>query len=77
MNKMRRKQLQALSDNLDNIKEQIEALQGEEEEYRDNMPENMQNGEKYETAGAAIDALYSAVSSIEEAMSYITEATGD
>ena len=46
----------------------------EEEEYRDNMPENLQGSEKYETAEAAIDALSTAIDSISEACNSLEEA---
>lgn len=43
----------------------------------DNIPENLQSSERYERAEAAVDALYSAVSSLEEALDYIEEAQGN
>lgn len=49
-------------------------LHDEEEEYKDNMPENLQSSERYEKAEAAVDALGSAVSSLEEVLDYIEEA---
>ena len=42
MNKIRRKNLQAIIDQLEELKGSLEDLQAEEEEYRDNIPENMQ-----------------------------------
>jgi hypothetical protein len=47
----------------------------EEEEYRDNMPENLQGSERYETADTACDNLQSAIDSLEEAFEYLNEAT--
>ena len=41
MNKIRRKNLQAIIDQLEELKGSLEDLQAEEE-YRDNIPENMQ-----------------------------------
>lgn len=41
MNKVRRKNLQAIIDRLEELKGSLEDLQAEEEEYRDNIPENM------------------------------------
>ena len=38
MNKVRRKNLQAIIDRLEELKSSLEDLQAEEEEYRDNMP---------------------------------------
>ncbi len=41
MNKPRRKALQDIIDQLEELKGSVEDLQSEEEEYRDNMPENL------------------------------------
>jgi flagellar biosynthesis chaperone FliJ len=73
MNNSRRKELERIVDAITELKEQLELLQGEEEEYRDNMPENLQGSERYEKADTACDNLYSAVSSLEEAMDSINE----
>lgn len=42
MNKNRRQALKALMDQLEDIKSSIEEIQSEEEDYRDNIPENLQ-----------------------------------
>ena len=73
MNKVRRKELQELYDVISEAKDRLEMLH-DEEEYKDNMPENLQSSERYERAEAAADALDSAVSSLEEALDYIEEA---
>lgn len=73
MNKVRRKELQELYDIISEAKDSLEMLH-DEEEYKDNMPENLQSSERYEKAEAAVDALDSAVSSLEEALDYIEEA---
>lgn len=67
MNKDRRKAIAAALELVDQAKaaveaarEAVEVIQGEEEEYRDNMHENLQGGEKYaradEVAGYLSDA---------------------
>ena len=48
MNKARRANLDLIHSKLLELTEELETLMSEEEEYRDNMPENMQSGEKYE-----------------------------
>lgn len=73
MNKVRRKELQELYDIISEAKDRLEMLH-DEEDYKDNMPENLQISERYERAEAAVDALDSAVSSLEEALDYIEEA---
>ena len=74
MNKVRRKNLQAIIDRLEELKGSLEDLQAEEEEYRDIIPENMQESERYEKADEACDNLSSAVDSLEEAISSIEAA---
>ena len=75
MNRIRRKHLAELMGKMEEIIADLEALKEEEEDYRDNMPENLQGSERYEKADEACDSLDSAVSSIEDALSYIAEAT--
>ena len=43
MNKIRRKNLQTIIDRLEDIKADLEEITYEEEEYRDNIPENLQS----------------------------------
>jgi hypothetical protein len=35
----------------------VEQIKGDEEEYRDNMPESLQSSEKYERADTAVNNL--------------------
>lgn len=74
MNRERRKNLQSIADQLEELKGSLEDLQSEEEEYRDNIPENMQGSERYEIAEAACGNMEEAVSWIEEAISSIAGA---
>lgn len=90
MNKARRKDLRsvikAIKDakaRLEEVKaEQLEVikdgalndLKEEEEEYRDNIPENLQGSERYVKAEEACDALEEAVSSFEEAIESLENA---
>ena len=74
MNRERRKSLQEIADTLAELQEQLENLKYEEEEYRDNMPENLQASERYEKAETAVDAMESAAYSVSEAISYIETA---
>ena len=55
MNKARRKNIQDVVNQLEDLKSTLEDLQGEEEEYRDNIPENLQGSERYEKAEEACD----------------------
>lgn len=73
MNNARRKALEQIAEQLESLKSDLEELLGEEEEYRDNMPENLQSSERYETADNACDNMQSAIYSLEEAIDYISE----
>ena len=74
MNKVRRKNLQSIADQLEYLKSQIEDICSDEEEYRDNIPENMQGSERYEKADAACDNLSDAVDNLEEVIYSIESA---
>lgn len=72
MNNQRRKEissivseLQGLSAQFDELKERIEAVRDEEQEYFDNMPESFQQGDKGSMAEEAISNLDSAVDAFE------------
>ena len=66
MNRERRKNLQSIIDQLEELQGSLEDLLEEEEVYRDNIPENMQGSERYERAEEACDNLSEAVSSLED-----------
>ena len=61
MNKARRKNIQDVVNQLEDLKSTLEDLQGEEEEYRDNIPENLQGSARYENAQEACDTPSQAV----------------
>jgi hypothetical protein len=48
------------------LKETIEGIRDEEQEYFDNMPEGFQNGDRGSTAQEAIDNLEAAASDLDE-----------
>lgn len=74
MNKNRRSIIKRASDYLDRALELIRDAKYEEQDALDNMPENLQNSERYETMESAIDALEDAISSIDEAKDCIDRA---
>lgn len=75
MNRIRRKNLQSIIDQLEELKGSLEDLQAEEEEYRDNMPENLWGSERYDKAEEAISNMEDAISALEEAIGSIDAAT--
>lgn len=66
MNRERRKNIQGILDHLEELKGSLEEVQAEEEEYRDNIPENLQGSERYEKADEACDTLSGAVDSLDD-----------
>ena len=74
MNKTRREALQKVYDLIADARDTLEMLRDEEDEYRENMPENLQESIRYEAASEAVDNMDSAISSIEDALDYIEEA---
>lgn len=84
MNKKRRKALgevmkkiEELQSSLSELLGDLEAIREEEEEYRDNIPENLQDSDKYWKADAAVDALVSAYDALDAADSDMDEAVGN
>ena len=76
MNAERRKKLAAVAEFIaDELKSALEELRDEEQDYFDNIPENLQQGERYEQAESALDNLESAISSLEETVGYLEEIT--
>ena len=65
MNKERRKSITNTIEKLQEINETISIILEEEEIYRDNMPENLQNSEKYEKADQACDNLQECMDELE------------
>ena len=74
MNNPRRKELRDLQIQLEEIKAAVNEIQEQEEEYRDNIPENLQCSQRYETSDEAIDNLCLVFDALEEAINYIEEA---
>lgn len=73
MNNNRRKRIAEIEEKLEALKLEVEGIIDEEQEYIECMPENLQGGEKYERGEEAISSMDSAMSSIEEAIDYLSE----
>lgn len=71
MNNTRRKSLRKSIYYLDLAREIIDTCNDEESDYRDNMPENLQDSDKYNAADEACDAMDEAISSIDDITSAI------
>lgn len=75
MNKQRRLQLTSLQHRIDEIKEDIENIMMEEQEYFDNMPESLQGSEKGTKSEEAISAMENAIDELDSVMSHLEEAS--
>lgn len=75
MNGPRRKQIEALSDRLTDLRADLEQLRDEEQEYYDNMPDSLRDGEKGQKAENAVQAMEDTLNNIDEAVAYLEEAT--
>jgi flagellar biosynthesis chaperone FliJ len=73
MNKTRRQQLRKWLEDMENIKSELETICSDEQDYFDNMPENLQGSQKGMDAEEFIEQMEEAVSSIEDAISIIEE----
>ena len=74
MNMQRRKRIEKIGMTLEDLFEELQALQEEEQEAYDNMPESLQSSERGEAIYEAIGNLESAASSLEEASEYLAAA---
>lgn len=74
MNKARRNRIADVQSQLEELKQEIDAILAEEQEAYDNMPESLQECERGQAMQEAIDALESAVSSCEEVDEHPTNA---
>ena len=82
MNKQRRRtiyeintRVEALQGEMESLLDDIQAVIDEETEYRDNIPENMQGGVRYEMADSACDSLQSAYDTLESAKDNLDDVT--
>lgn len=68
MNNTRRKAIDRLYEQITAISDELEDLKFEEDEARDNMPENLQGGARYEQSEEASQAM-------EDAIEYLSSAS--
>ena len=56
------------------LRDELETIRDKEDEYRENIPESLQGGEKYELSESASDSMNEALDSLDEAISSIESA---
>lgn len=74
MNNTRRARISNLIKDLEKKKSEVEDILSEEQDYYDNMPENLQMSSRADAAEAAVGNLEDAVSSIDDAICSLEEA---
>ena len=75
MNKQRRARIEEVVDQIGVLCQELEELRDEEQDYMDNMPENLQQSDRYYAAEEAVSNLDSAIDSLNDAVDYANEAT--
>ena len=73
MNNTRRKQLRKLAEQIAIETDEINDLISEEEEYKDNMPENLQETDRYYDSETAVDAMTEVANLLSEATDKLQE----
>ena len=74
MNNTRRKSLRELIEKKEGIKQEIEEIKTEEEEYYNNMPSSVQDGEKGDRAQTVIEYLDEAMTAAGDVIENLTSA---
>ena len=74
MNNTRRKSLRELIEKTEGIKQEIEEIKTEEEEYYNNMPSSVQDGEKGDRAQTVIEYLDEAMTAAGDVIEDLTSA---
>jgi DNA repair exonuclease SbcCD ATPase subunit len=74
MNKQRRNAINEIYERIAELRDMLEQIKDEEDDYRDNMPENLQCSERYQISEDASDNLDSALDTLDDALDYIESA---
>ena len=74
MNNTRRKSLRELIEKTEGIKQEIEEIKTDEEEYYNNMPSSVQDGEKGDRAQTVIEYLDEAMTAAGDVIENLTSA---
>lgn len=73
MNKNRRKELRQWNEKIEALKDELENILMDEQEYYDNIPENLQYSSRAEDSETAIGCLEEALDIIDEVIDKIEE----
>ena len=75
MNKQRRARIEEIANQISSLCQELEELRDEEQEYMNNMPENLQQSDRYYAAEDAVRNLDSTIGSLNDAADYANAAT--
>ena len=73
MNKQRRLKLHKIDALVTEARNLMEEIHEEEEEYLNNIPDNLQGGERYEKTSEVVDMMEEIISNLEECENNIEE----
>lgn len=73
MNKQRRQKIRDVRKEIENCKENLQKILDEEQDYFDNMPENLQGSVRGFNSEDAIDAMESCIEDLENIIEELTE----
>ncbi len=73
MNDKRRKRIREVVARLESCSTDLESIKDEEDETRDNIPENLQNGDRYCESEECSDKIDDAISDIRSAIDGLGE----
>ena len=73
MNKIGRKQIEAIINKLESLRDEIETLKDEEQEKYDNLPDSLQDSERGETFTDNVDNMETAYDNLDEAIGWLLE----
>lgn len=74
MNKVRRAQIDEIIKKINSLREDVEDIHAEEDEYLENIPESMSN--KRDVSIAMVEAMEDALDSLDAAVESLEEAKG-
>ena len=73
MNKKRRQKIRDIRKEIENCKENLQKILDEEQDYFDNMPENLQGSVRGSDSEDAIDTMESCIDDLENIIKELTE----
>ncbi len=74
LNDKRRNLIRGVKTALEDIESRIDIIRDDEEESLDNIPENLQYGDRYERIEAAVDALNDALELVDQLQDKLDDA---